>query len=156
MRLAMTDQQVLQQNSKRPAGKKKTFKKREKKVVPQGVVHIQASFNNTLISITDLQAISSRNRRRVRWDFADRAKARLLPRSRPLSRQQISRVIAECALAKCASRGRVRDANRQSAPSSQAGIEVRIIRDVTPIPHNGCRPPKDAGGHVSESLTGGR
>ena len=71
--------------AKAPAkgGKKKTFKKKEKKIVPVGVVHVQASFNNTIITITDPdgeRAVVVQFR--VRWDSADRARALRSPRSR--------------------------------------------------------------------------
>ncbi|MEJ2006598.1 MAG: 30S ribosomal protein S11 [Acidobacteriota bacterium] len=70
------------------AGKKKSFKKRDRRIVPHGVAHIRATFNNTMVCISDPD------------------------------RESAIRALAA------------------------AGLEVRELKDVTPIPHNGCRPPK--------------
>jgi len=64
-------------------GKKKQFKKKERKHVPFGIVHIQASFNNTIVTISDPRGTCSPGRVPVRWAFADRAKVRPSPPSRP-------------------------------------------------------------------------
>src|SRR6266498_814753 len=98
-------------------GKKKVFRKKEKKNVPVGIAHVAASFNNTMISITDLEgnliAQSSAGARGFRGSR----------KGTPFAAQQAARESAIRAIA-------------------NAGIRVVTIRDTTPIPHNGCRPPK--------------
>jgi small subunit ribosomal protein S11 len=127
---------------KSTAGKKKTFKKREKKVVPQGVVHIQASFNNTLVSITDLAG------NLVAQSSAGAMGFRGSRKGTPFAAQQAANKAANIArdsgMRSCEVRVKGPGSGRESAirAITQAGIEVRTIRDVTPIPHNGCRPPK--------------
>jgi small subunit ribosomal protein S11 len=123
-------------------GKKKTFKKKEKKFIPQGIVHIQASFNNTLVSITDLEgnlvsqfssgALGFRGSRKGTPFAAQQAAARAAQTARDVGMNS------------CEVRVKGPGSGRESAVRAiqSAGIEVRIIRDVTPIPHNGCRPSK--------------
>lgn len=124
------------------AGKKKTFKKREKKVVPQGIVHILASFNNTLVSVTDL------NGNLVAQCSSGAMGFRGSRKGTPFAAQQAANKAAGIArdsgMRSCEVRVNGPGSGRESAIRAilQAGIEVRIIRDVTPIPHNGCRPPK--------------
>ncbi|MEP7270223.1 MAG: 30S ribosomal protein S11 [Acidobacteriota bacterium] len=124
------------------AGKKKTFKKREKKVVPQGVVHIQATFNNTLISITDLHG------NLVAQCSAGAMGFRGSRKGTPFAAQQAAAKAANFArdsgMRVCEVRVKGPGSGRESAIRAlqSAGIDVRLIRDVTPIPHNGCRPPK--------------
>ena len=124
------------------AGKKKTFKKREKKVVPQGIVHILASFNNTLVSVTDL------NGNLVAQCSSGAMGFRGSRKGTPFAAQQAANKAAGIArdsgMRSCEVRVNGPGSGRASAIRAilQAGIEVRIIRDVTPIPHNGCRPPK--------------
>jgi small subunit ribosomal protein S11 len=124
------------------AGKKKTFKKREKKVIPQGIVHILASFNNTLVSVTDL------NGNLVAQCSSGAMGFRGSRKGTPFAAQQAANKAAGIArdsgMRSCEVRVNGPGSGRESAIRAilQAGIEVRIIRDVTPIPHNGCRPPK--------------
>ena len=123
-------------------GKKKTFKKREKKNIPVGIVYIAASFNNTLISITDtegnLVAQSSSGARGFRGSR----------KGTPFAAQQAASEVARKALDAGMREVEVRvkgpGGGRESAirAINQAGIRVTSIRDTTPIPHNGCRPPK--------------
>ena len=124
--------------------KKKTFKKKEKKNIPVGIVHIAASFNNTLISITDtmgnLVAQSSSGARGFRGSR----------KGTPFAAQQAASEVARKALDAGMREVEVRvkgpGGGRESAirAINQAGIRVTSIRDTTPIPHNGCRPPKRA------------
>ena len=123
-------------------GKKKVFRKKEKKNVPNGIVHIAASFNNTMISITDLEgnliAQSSAGARGFRGSR----------KGTPFAAQQASLTAANKAKETGLRTVEVRVAGPGSGRESAvralatAGIEVRAIRDVTPMPHNGCRPPK--------------
>ena len=130
--------------AKAPAktAKKKTFKKKEKKIVPMGFVHFQATFNNTIVSIADPAGNV------VAWSSAGSLGFRGSRKGTPFAAQQASSTAA----------GKVREygmrvvevrisgpgAGRESAirALATAGIEVRSIKDVTPVPHNGCRPPK--------------
>src|SRR5581483_408886 len=124
------------------AGKKKVFKKKEKKVVPNGIVHIQASFNNTLVSITDLQG------NLVAQSSAGAMGFRGSRKGTPFAAQQAASKAAGIArdsgMRSCEVRVKGAGSGRESAVRAiqGAGIEIRLIRDVTPIPHNGCRPPK--------------
>ncbi|HXG34557.1 MAG TPA: 30S ribosomal protein S11 [Bryobacteraceae bacterium] len=127
--------------AKAPA-KKKVFKKREKKNVPVGIVHIQATFNNTIVTVTDPAGNV------VAWSSAGALGFRGSRKGTPFAAQQASLAAAN----KAREMGmRTVDvhisgpgAGRESAirALATAGLEVKAIRDVTPIPHNGCRPPK--------------
>jgi small subunit ribosomal protein S11 len=126
----------------KPAAKKKTYKKKERKNVPVGIVYIAASFNNTLISITDtsgnLIAQSSSGAKGFRGSR----------KGTPFAAQQAAsdaaRKAAEAGMREVEVRVKGPGGGRESAirAVAQAGIRVMSIRDVTPIPHNGCRPPK--------------
>jgi small subunit ribosomal protein S11 len=124
------------------AGKKKTFKKKEKRMVPHGLVHIQATFNNTLVSITDQDG------RMVCWSSAGSLGFKGSRKGTPFAAQQAALRAASGARDHGMRTVEVRvkgpGAGRESAVRAlaTAGLDVRLIRDVTPIPHNGCRPPK--------------
>ena len=123
-------------------GKKKTFKKKEKKLVPVGVVHVQASFNNTIITITDPMGNV------LSWSSSGSLGFRGSRKGTPFAAQQASLTAANKAKESGLRTVNVEvsgpGAGRESAVRalSTAGLEVRIIKDLTPIPHNGCRPPK--------------
>ena len=123
-------------------GKKKTFKKKEKKHVPHGVVHIQASFNNTIVTITDGEG------RTISWKSSGSLGFRGSRKGTPFAAQQASMNAANMAREHGVRSVEVRvsgpGSGRESAirALAAAGIEVRTIKDVTPMPHNGCRPPK--------------
>jgi len=123
-------------------GKKKTFKKKEKRIVPHGVVHVQATFNNTLVSITDQDG------RMVCWSSAGSLGFKGSRKGTPFAAQQAALRAASGARDHGMRTVEVRvkgpGAGRESAVRAlaTAGLDVRLIRDVTPIPHNGCRPPK--------------
>ena len=122
--------------------KKKTFKKREKKIVHSGVVFIQASFNNTLVTVADGQGNV------VSWSSAGSLGFRGSRKGTPFAAQQAALSAANAArdhgMKSVEVRVRGPGSGRESAirALATAGLEVRVIRDVTPIPHNGCRPPK--------------
>ncbi|MGA2183250.1 MAG: 30S ribosomal protein S11 [Bryobacteraceae bacterium] len=124
------------------AGKKKTFKKREKKSIPVGIVHVQASFNNTIITFTDQTGNV------VAWSSSGSLGFRGSRKGTPFAAQQASLTAAnkakEVGMRVVEVRVAGPGAGRESAVRalSTAGIDVRGIKDVTPIPHNGCRPPK--------------
>jgi small subunit ribosomal protein S11 len=124
------------------AGKKKNFKKREKKVVHNGIVHIQASFNNTIVTIADIDGNT------VSWSSSGSLGFRGSRKGTPFAAQQAALTAAgkakESGLRTVEVRISGPGSGRESAVRAlaTAGIEVRTIRDVTPMPHNGCRPPK--------------
>ena len=124
------------------AGKKKVFRKKEKKHIPRGLVHIIASFNNTLISITDL------NGNLVSQASSGARGFRGSRKGTPFAAQQAASEAAKKALEvgmqECEVRVKGPGGGRESAirAINNSGIRVMQIRDTTPIPHNGCRPPK--------------
>ncbi len=111
-------------------------------MVPNGVVHIQATFNNTLVSVTDLEG------RLVCWSSAGSLGFKGSRKGTPFAAQQASLRAANLARDHGMRAVEVRvkgpGPGRESAirALASAGLEVRTIKDVTPIPHNGCRPPK--------------
>ena len=120
----------------------KKGRKRVKKNVPVGVVHVKATFNNTIISVTDQQGNV------LSWSSAGSKGFKGSRKSTPFAAQ----VAAGEACSKAMEHG-VRQvsimvngpgAGRESAMRAvgAAGLKVTLIKDVTPIPHNGCRPPK--------------
>ncbi len=124
------------------AGKNKKFKKRERKNVPYGLVHIQASFNNTIVTITDNVGNT------LSWKSSGSLGFRGSRKGTPFAAQQAAMNAATQArdhgLRSVDVRVSGPGSGRESAVRAlaAAGIDVRSIRDVTPIPHNGCRPPK--------------
>jgi small subunit ribosomal protein S11 len=124
------------------AGKNKKFKKRERKNVPFGLVFIQASFNNTIVTITDQQGNT------LSWKSSGSLGFRGSRKGTPFAAQQAAAGAAAAArdhgLRSVDVRVSGPGSRRESAIRALAttGIEVRSIRDVTPMPHNGCRPPK--------------
>ncbi|HKT10416.1 MAG TPA: 30S ribosomal protein S11 [Terriglobia bacterium] len=124
------------------AGKKKSFKKRDKRVVPHGVVHIRATFNNTMVCITDPDG------KTICWSSAGALGFRGSRKGTPFAAQQAASRAASAARDQGMRSVQVRvkgpGAGRESAIRALAasGLEVRELKDVTPIPHNGCRPPK--------------
>jgi small subunit ribosomal protein S11 len=124
------------------AGKKKTFKKKEKRVVHNGTVHVQATFNNTIVTIADPEGNT------ISWSSAGSLGFRGSRKGTPFAAQQAASNAANMARDHGVRSVDVRvsgpGSGRESAVRALAssGIEVRSIRDVTPIPHNGCRPPK--------------
>ena len=123
-------------------GKKKTFRKKEKKNIPVGVVYIAASFNNTMVSITDLAgnlvAQSSAGAR----GFKGSRKG--TPFAAQQAASEAARKAMEAGMTSCEVRVKGPGGGRESAIRAihNTGIRVTMIRDTTPIPHNGCRPPK--------------
>ena len=130
--------------AKAPAktAKKKSFKKKEKRSVPVGLVHVQASFNNTIITITDTVGNV------ISWSSSGSLGFRGSRKGTPFAAQQASLTAANKAKESGLRTVNVNvsgpGAGRESAVRalSTAGLEVKNIRDRTPIPHNGCRPPK--------------
>jgi small subunit ribosomal protein S11 len=122
--------------------RKSTRKKKEKKNVPTGVAHVQSTFNNTIITITDLEG------RVVSWSSAGAMGFKGSRKGTPFAAQ----VAGEDTARKAKEHGVRRVEVYVKGPGSgreaairalqAAGLQISIIKDVTPIPHNGCRPPK--------------
>jgi small subunit ribosomal protein S11 len=123
-------------------GKRKQFKKREKKNVPVGIAHIQASFNNTIVTIADQQGNV------LSWKSSGSLGFRGSRKGTPFAAQQAAMNAANQAREHGVRTLEVRvsgpGSGRESAirALAAAGMDVRLIKDVTPVPHNGCRPPK--------------
>jgi len=124
--------------------KKKTTKgRREKKHIPVGVAHVQATFNNTIITITDPTGHV------VSWATAGGSGFRGSRKSTPYAAQVAAETAARKAMDSVGMRqisvmvkgpGSGRESSVRAL--SSAGLEVTLIRDVSPVPHNGCKPPK--------------
>jgi len=123
-------------------GKTKKFKKKERKHIPHGVVTIQASFNNTLVTISDP------NGNVVSWKSSGSLGFRGSRKGTPFAAQQAAQNAANQARDHGMRSVEVRvsgpGSGRESAirALAAAGMDVRSIKDSTPIPHNGCRPAK--------------
>ena len=118
-------------------------KKREKKNVPQGIVHIKSTFNNTQVTVTDLEGNV------LIWTSGGSLGFKGSRKGTPFAAQQAAVRAATLAreqfnMRSCEVWVRGPGSGRDSAIRAvhSAGLDVKIIRDVTPIPHNGCRPPK--------------
>jgi small subunit ribosomal protein S11 len=121
---------------------KKSTRRRERKSVPHGVAHIQATFNNTIVTITDPTGGA------ICWSSAGRIGYKGSRKGTPYAAQLAARNAAEQAQEHGVRSLDVElkgpGAGRESAIRALAasGLEIKSIKDVTPIPHNGCRPPK--------------
>ncbi len=122
--------------------KSTTGRKKEKRNIPHGIAHIQSTFNNTIVTITDA------NGNVITWASAGSVGFKGSRKSTPFAAQ----LAAEQAAKKAMEQGmksievyiKGPGAGREAALRSlqAAGLRIDLIRDVTPIPHNGCRPPK--------------
>ena len=124
------------------AAPRKKVARRVKKNVPSGVVHIQATFNNTIVTITDMEGNT------LTWASAGSLGLKGSRKGTPFAAQQAATTCASAAkdsgLRSVDIRVKGPGSGRESAIRAiqAVGIEIKSIRDVTPIPHNGCRPPK--------------
>ena len=120
-----------------PRGKRKV-----KKNIPTGIVHIRSTFNNTLVTITDV------NGNAISWASAGvrgfRGSRKSTPFAAQLAADQAARAAQDHGMQTVSIRVSGPGAGRESALRAiqSAGLRVTSIKDVTPIPHNGCRPPK--------------
>ena len=112
-------------------GKKVVRKRRERKNVEKGQVHIRSSFNNTMVTVTDLQGNA------LSWASSGGLGFRGSRKSTPFAAQTAAETAAEVYV-------KGPGAGREAAIRAlqAVGLEVTLIKDVTPVPHNGCRPPK--------------
>lgn len=122
--------------------KKTTRSKRVKKNIERGAAHIRSSFNNTIVTITDV------NGNALSWASAGGLGFRGSKKSTPFAAQTAAETAAKAAMEHGLKTVEVYvkgpGAGREAAIRAlqAAGLEVTMIKDVTPIPHNGCRPPK--------------
>lgn len=124
------------------AAPRKRTKKKDKKVDPVGVAHILATFNNTIVTISDSQGNT------ISWSSAGKVGFKGSRKSTPFAAQTAADNSAREAIAVGLRKVEVMvkgpGVGREAAVRSlqAAGLEITAIKDVTPIPHNGCRPPK--------------
>lgn len=123
--------------------KQKRTKKKEKKNVPVGRAYIQATYNNTIITLTDMQGNV------LAWASSGGEGFRGSRKSTPFAAQMAAKVAAQRAIDSAGVRSvevmvKGPGIGRESAirSLSQSGLTITRIKDITPIPHNGCRPPK--------------
>ena len=125
------------------AAKKVIKRRRERKNIEKGAAHIRSSFNNTMVTITDLEGNA------LSWASSGGLGFRGSRKSTPFAAQTAAETAAKAAIDACGLKtvevfvkgpGQGREAAIRALQS--AGLEVVMIKDVTPIPHNGCRPPK--------------
>ncbi len=122
--------------------KKVVKKRRERKVVEKGVAHIRSTFNNTIVTITDMQGNA------VAWGTAGEMGFKGSKKSTPYAAQTAAehagKVAVDMGMKTVEVLVRGPGSGRESAirALATAGLEITMIKDVTPIPHNGCRPPK--------------
>ena len=122
--------------------KKVVKRRRERKVVEKGAVHIRSSFNNTMVTVTDLEGNA------LSWASSGGLGFRGSRKSTPFAAQTAAETAAKAAMeyglktveVYVKGPGQGREAAIRALQT--AGLEVVMIKDVTPIPHNGCRPPK--------------
>ncbi|OIO37376.1 MAG: 30S ribosomal protein S11 [Candidatus Omnitrophica bacterium CG1_02_49_10] len=129
-------------DSKTKDTKTKSLKSKLAKNITSGIAHIQASFNNTIITITDLKGNA------IVWASTGSSGFSGSKMSTPFAAQVAAEKAAkkaiECGVKEVEVRVKGPGAGRESAIRAlqAAGLNIRAIKDVTPIPHNGCRPPK--------------
>ena len=122
--------------------KKVVKKRRERKNIEEGAVHIQSTFNNTIITITDAKGNS------ISWASAGELGFKGSRKSTPFAAQTASETAAKLAMEHGLKKVEVfvkgPGSGRESAIRAleTVGLQITLIKDVTPIPHNGCRPPK--------------
>ncbi|MFR6064567.1 MAG: 30S ribosomal protein S11 [Eubacterium sp.] len=119
-----------------------SHKRREKKNIERGTVHIQSTFNNTIVTIADMQGNA------ISWASAGEMGFKGSRKSTPFAAQTAAETAAKAAMEHGLKTVEVYvkgpGAGRESAIRAleTVGLQVTLIKDVTPIPHNGCRPPK--------------
>ncbi|MFA5560244.1 MAG: 30S ribosomal protein S11 [Acholeplasmataceae bacterium] len=122
--------------------RKKTTKRKVRKNIPLGVAHIHTTFNNTIVTITDMDGNA------VAWSSAGALGFKGSRKSTPFAAQMSAEAVAKTAMdngmikveVSVKGPGPGREAAIRSLQA--AGLEITAIKDVTPVPHNGCRPPK--------------
>jgi small subunit ribosomal protein S11 len=121
---------------------RKTGKKKEKKNITEGIAHIQSTFNNTIVTITDLSGNV------IAWSSSGlqgfKGSRKSTPFAAQMAAEDVVRKAKEQGMRKVQAYIKGPGSGRESALRSLqlAGLTITMIRDVTPVPHNGCRPPK--------------
>ncbi|HNY50442.1 MAG TPA: 30S ribosomal protein S11 [Smithella sp.] len=121
---------------------RKTGKRKEKKNITDGIAHIQSTFNNTIVTITDMSGNV------IAWSSAGlqgfKGSRKSTPFAAQMAAEDVVRKAKEQGMRKVQVYIKGPGAGRESALRSLqiAGLTITLIRDVTPVPHNGCRPPK--------------
>jgi small subunit ribosomal protein S11 len=125
-----------------PKGKKTTRKRREKKNIEKGQAHIRSSFNNTLVTMTDMQGNALSQSSSGAMGF--RGSRKSTPYAAQVAAETAARAAMEHGLKTVEVFVKGPGSGREAAIRALqvAGLDVSLIKDVTPIPHNGCRPPK--------------
>lgn len=124
------------------ANPKSNQKKKAKKNIPSGIVHIQATFNNTIITFTDMAGNT------ISWSSAGSKGFRGSRKSTPFAAQvaadEAARVAMDNGMRTAVVLVNGPGSGREAAlrAVAAAGLKVSLVKDVTPLPHNGCRPPK--------------
>ena len=123
-------------------GKKISRKRREKKNIERGAAHIRSSFNNTIVTMSDLQGNALSQASSGALGF--RGSRKSTPFAAQVAAETAARAAMEHGLKTVEVYGKGPGSGREAAIRAlqTAGLEVTLIKDVTPIPHNGCRPPK--------------
>ena len=117
-------------------------RRRERRVVEKGIAHVRSTFNNTMVSITDTQGGT------ISWSTAGKQGFKGSRKSTPFAAQLAAETAAKVAIDQGMREVEVMvkgpGSGREAAIRAlqAAGLEVTMIKDVTPVPHNGCRPPK--------------
>jgi small subunit ribosomal protein S11 len=117
-------------------------RRRERRVVEKGIAHVKSTFNNTMVSITDTQGGA------ISWSTAGKQGFKGSRKSTPFAAQLAAEAAAKVAIDQGLREVEVMvkgpGSGREAAIRAlqAAGLEVTMIKDVTPVPHNGCRPPK--------------
>ena len=122
--------------------RKRTTKRRVRKNIPLGIAHIHTTFNNTIVTITDLEGNA------VSWCSAGalgiKGSRKSTPFAAQMSAETAAKTAVEFGMQKVEVNVKGPGPGREAAIRSlqTAGLEITAIKDVTPLPHNGCRPPK--------------
>jgi small subunit ribosomal protein S11 len=125
-----------------PQTTKKTTKKHEKKVIPSGRAYVQATFNNTIVTLTDLQGNVISSSSAGASGFKGSRKS--TPYAAQMAASTAARKAMEAGMKQVEVFVKGPGSGREAAIRSlqASGLHITSIRDVTPVPHNGCRPPK--------------
>lgn len=135
-------QEISAQPEEKKEGQKPVKKKKSRKQVQIGIVHVQSSFNNTIVTITDVSGNT------LSWSSSGsrgfKGSRKSTPFAAQLAAEDAVRRAMEYGLKTVSVFVKGPGAGRESAlrAIAQTGLRVTLIRDMTPIPHNGCRPPK--------------
>ncbi len=122
--------------------RKKTTKRKARKNIPLGVAHIHTTFNNTIVTITDIDGNA------IAWSSAGalgfKGSRKSTPYAAQMSAESVAKTAMDNGMIKVEVSVKGPGPGREAAIRSlqAAGLEITAIRDVTPVPHNGCRPPK--------------